>query len=244
MQTLERDLQQGIDSIETVLGQCMYFGLSFSRVGADFRGLMAPIFTSVILNTFNGTIFKVSRQFEEDMENFTLINKIAGTVLTTSKLDSHLPPETLLDYYPLAVYCNGILTALNDLRHCSPISMANDVTVVIQNSLESVAKQIFNFYRQEQQAFGSAERENFGKFCSCFAYDLLPYMQRCVHVLFPPAGLIAHLGINAMALQKEGLTYMELKKILQPLERLLPNKVEAITIQNQEIAEQKLIEVQ
>lgn len=222
----------------------MYFGLSFSRVGADFRGLMAPIFTSVILNTFNGAIFKVSRQFETDMESFTLINKIAAsTGYPTATLDSHLPPETLLDYYPLAVYCNGILTALNDLRHCSPISMANDVTVVIQKSLELVSRQILNFYRQEQQAFGSAERDNFGKFCSCFAYDLLPYMQHVVHVVFPPVVLIAHLGINAIALQKEGLTYLAQKQILQPLDRLLPNKVESIMMQNQDNSEQKLVEV-
>lgn len=216
-------MQQGIESIDTVLGQCMYFGLSFSRVGADFRGLMAPIFTKVILANFKGAIFKVARQFESDIESFTLINKIQSTkAVNAHKTDDLLPPETLLDFYPLAVFCNGLLLALNDLRHCSPIALANDVCVEIQISLENVARNILNFYRQEQQAFGSNERENFVKLCSCFAYDLVPYMQRCIHVLFPPATVIAHLGINAMTLQKEGLTYLQQKIILEPLDKLLP----------------------
>lgn len=212
----------------------MYFGLSFSRAGVDFRGLMAPIFTKVILANFQSSILKVTHQFEDNIESYTLINKIPTTSLNQNmsasalQSDSLAPPESLLDYQPLAIYCNGILATFNELRHCSPTALANDVTVCIQTSMETVARHILNFYRQEQQAFSAGERENLVKFCACFAYDLVPYMQKCIHVLYAPGVVTSYLGINVIALQKERITYLKQKRILEPIEHLLPDKVEAI----------------
>lgn len=214
----------------------MYFGLSFSRVGVDFRGLMAPIFTKIVLDTFSSSTLNVTRQFDIDMESFTLINKIASSVSSDTKSsDLLLPPDSLLDFYPLAVYCNGLLTGLNELRHCSPISLAHDITTVLQSSLEMVARTLLNFYRQEQQAFGHSERENFVRFCTCFSGDLVPYLQRCLHELFPPSVLMNHLGINAMTLQKEGLSYLQAKPILEPLVRLLPTAARPVEADKAEV---------
>lgn len=50
----------------------MYFGLSLSRVGADFRGLLAPIFVKALQQSIEVSIAKATRKFEQDMENFTL----------------------------------------------------------------------------------------------------------------------------------------------------------------------------
>lgn len=230
------DLQKGVSSIDTILGQCMYFGLSFSRVGADFRALMVPIFTRTILKNFTTAILKVTEQFECDMENYTFINKIAMPTYTATSSSSNkseteplAPPEILLNFQPLALYCNGILTALNDYQHCSPIACANDVTLLLQRSLEKVSMSISNFYRQEQQALGAKERDNFIKFCCAFAYDLIPFIQKCLHDVFPLNVLTTHLGINAMNLQREGLSYLQKKQIFDNLEHLLPDKIESVT---------------
>lgn len=47
-----------IARLDSVMAQCMYFGLSFGRVGADFRSLTAPIFEDAIWNFFIGNIEK------------------------------------------------------------------------------------------------------------------------------------------------------------------------------------------
>lgn len=237
--TLETDLNRGeVTSFEAILGQCMYFGLSFSRVGADFRTLLVPIFVKVIAKNFNARINKVTDQFELDMDNYTFINKISINVLSAiGKADPHSlsPPETLLNFQPLALYCNGVLSALNEFRNCAPITLVNEVTIRLEHSLKIVSNNISKFYRQEQQALGAKERDNFVKFCCAFAYDLTPYIQRCIHDVFPIALLTSHLSINAIALQKSGMSYLNKKKILEPLEYLLPDKVETIV---KEVSEQ------
>lgn len=242
LKTLEIDLNRGeLTSFENILGQCMYFGLSFSRVGADFRTLLVPIFVKIIAKNFNARISKVTDQFELDMDNYTFINKMSINVLSAigkSDPQSLSPPETLLNFQPLALYCNGVLSALNEFRNCAPITLVNEVTIRLEHSLKIVANSISKFYRQEQQALGAKERDNFVKFCCAFAYDLTPYIQRCIHDVFPIALLTSHLSINAIALQKSGMSYLNKKKILEPLEYLLPDKVETIV---KEVAEQNVI---
>ncbi|XP_044315724.1 conserved oligomeric Golgi complex subunit 8 [Drosophila rhopaloa] len=228
LETLERDLQLGVGSVETVLGQCMYFGLSFSRVGADFRALMAPIFVGVIRRRFESSVAQVNEQFERELERFTLINKVALHSHARKQVDpeqeSYAPPETLLDFYPLAALCNGYLSALNELRLCAPLALATDVTRCLQHSLQQAAQRVLAFYRQEQQAFAGSEREAFVRLCSCLAYDLVPYVQRCIHGVFPPQSLTVHLGISLLQLEQQQLTYLQQAHILEPLKHLLPIK--------------------
>lgn len=245
LQTLEIDLNLGINSLDTVLHQSMYFGLSMSRVGADFRGLMAPIFIKVISQNFDNSIGKVTRQFEVDIDGFTLINKFSSGLTRQKSLtndnDANSPPETLLDFQPLAAYCNGVLATFNELRLCAPIAIANCVTKTIQISLENVSRHIFAFYRQEQQAFTSTERDNFLKLCSCFAYELIPYLQNVIHIIFPTQTLAAHLGINMMSIQKENLTFLLTKNILEPLQHLLPDKSDSTMLLTSSFTEEKSV---
>ncbi|KAI8042512.1 conserved oligomeric Golgi complex subunit 8 [Drosophila gunungcola] len=228
LETLKKDLELGVGSVETVLGQCMYFGLSFSRVGADFRALMAPIFVGVIRRRFESSVEQVNEQFERELERFTLINKVAMHSHARKQVDpeqeTFAPPETLLDFYPLAALCNGYLGALNELRLCAPLALATDVTRCLQHSLQMAAQRVLAFYRQEQQAFAGSEREAFVRLCSCLAYDLVPYVQRCIHGVFPPQSLTVHLGISLLQLEQQQLTYLQQACILEPLRHLLPIK--------------------
>lgn len=57
------------------------------------------------------------------------------------------PPSVLLDFNPLAVYCNAILSAFNDLRLCAPISLVCDVTREVESSLSTICLQIAAYHR-------------------------------------------------------------------------------------------------
>ncbi|XP_060829188.1 conserved oligomeric Golgi complex subunit 8 [Bombus pascuorum] len=222
LMTLEQDLP-GVTSIDSILGQCTYFGLSFGRVGADFTGRMSDIFVRVIGEKFESSIRRTTKKFESDMESFTLINKIQKTTIKiTTTIKSENPPEQLVEFYPLAEYCNGLISAFNEIRLCPPVALSVFCTKILQESLHNVAKSILLFYKQEQQAFAASERENMLKFIECLSEQLVPYVQYCIHVIFPPNQSAIHLGISENLLQTEGITYLNRDVILEPLAPLLP----------------------
>lgn len=53
---------------------------------------------------------------------------------------------------------------------------------------------ILAFHRAEEAAFSRREQELFVQFCTAFLDDLLPYLNRCLQVLFPPAQIAQALG--------------------------------------------------
>ncbi|XP_033212455.1 conserved oligomeric Golgi complex subunit 8 [Belonocnema kinseyi] len=220
--TLEQDLP-GVTSVDSILGQCTYFALSFGRVGADFTGRMSEIFVKIIGEKMEANIRKTTKRFEKDMETFTLINKLQrADVKMENILQSENPPEQLLEFYPLAEYCNGLIATFNEFRLCAPVALSQNFTKLLQESLSSVAKAMLFFYKQEQQAFTAAERENMLKFVECLSEQLIPYVQFCIRALFPSNQISTHLEISPVQSQKEGVTFLNHKIILEPLSALLP----------------------
>lgn len=146
LEILERDLEQGVGGrLDSLLGQCMYFGLSFSRVGADFRGQLAPMFQRVAAETFRRAVQEAVDKFQEDMNLYTLIalpSVLGGTIppmAPSSQPGTLQPPMSLLDFQPLACFLNNVLVSFNDLRLCCPIGLAQDVTGCLEDALEKVS---------------------------------------------------------------------------------------------------------
>ncbi|XP_066591974.1 conserved oligomeric Golgi complex subunit 8 [Prorops nasuta] len=222
--TLEQDLLE-VTSIDSILGQCTYFALSFGRVGADFSGRMAEIFIRVIGDKLENNIRNTTRKFEKDMETFTLINKLQRTdIRMDAATKSENPPEQLVEFYPLAEYCNGLISVFNELRLCPPVSLSTFFVKHLQESLLNVAKAMLIFYKQEQQAFTTAERENMIRFAQCLSEHLIPYIQYCIYAIFPLNQIALHLGISESSLQQQATMNLDLKNILEPIALLLPIK--------------------
>ncbi|NXC27917.1 COG8 protein, partial [Campylorhamphus procurvoides] len=146
LQTLERDLDRGVGSrLDSLLGQCMYFGLSFSRVGADFRGQLAPLFQRVAADAFRKAVEEAVEKFREEMNSYTLISApavlggSAGVLVPSTQPETLQPPMVLLDFPPLACFLNGLVVAFNDLRLCCPIALAQDVTACLDSALSEVS---------------------------------------------------------------------------------------------------------
>lgn len=145
LETLQRDLQRGVGGrLDSLLGQCMYFGLSFSRVGADFRGQLAPMFQRVAADAFRGAVQEAADKFQEDMNMYTLIalpSVLGGALPPTApgvQPGTLQPPMVLLDFPPLACFLNSVLSAFNDLRLCCPLGLAHDVTLCLQDAAHMV----------------------------------------------------------------------------------------------------------
>ncbi|KAF0042679.1 hypothetical protein F2P81_004016 [Scophthalmus maximus] len=232
LETLERDLQRGVGGrLDSLLGQCMYFGLSFSRVGADFRGQLAPMFQRVAAETFSRAVQEAVDKFQEDMNMYTLISlpsMLGGTIPPVApgvQPGTLQPPMSLLDFQPLACFLNHILTAFNDLRLCCPVGLAQDVTRCLEDALKKLTRQILVFHRAEESAFSTRERELFVQFCCSYAEDLLPFLNRCLQLLFPPAQIALVLGVPPTQLHRyDSLGCIDIAAALQPLDFVLPQR--------------------
>ncbi|KAL4642108.1 conserved oligomeric Golgi complex subunit 8 isoform X1 [Arapaima gigas] len=238
LETLDRDLERGVGArLDSLLGQCMYFGLSFSRVGADFRGQLAPMFQQVAMETFRRAVDEAVEKFQEDMNHYTLIslptmlNSTIPPVPPTTQPGTLQPPMALLDFPPLACFLNNVLTAFNDLRLCCPIGLAQEVTKCLEDALLKVTKVILVFHRAEETAFSSRERELFVQFCCTFGEDMVPFLNRCLQVLFPPAQLALILGIPpTQVIKGSNLGCISVSTVLAPLDFVLPKREREVSI--------------
>ncbi|XP_033641331.1 conserved oligomeric Golgi complex subunit 8-like [Asterias rubens] len=233
LSSLETDLTRGVGGrLDSLLGQCMYFGLSFSRVGADFRGLLSPLFQEAALRGFTTALDEGTKRFAEAMHSYTLIAtpSLSSSTLVSGTMQgdkSLAPPTVLMDHAPLAMYTNAVLSAFNDLRLCAPVALAQDVATALNHSLERVVQTTLAYHRAEESTFNDKERDFFSTFCQMTASELLPYLNHCLQALFPMATIAQTLGVTVADLQKMGnIGTLDVSSLTEPLKPLLPPEPE------------------
>ncbi|CAH2096296.1 unnamed protein product [Euphydryas editha] len=224
-EVLNQDLwKEDESSFESLLNQCMYLCLSFGRVGADLRCVLTPLFRNNILMQFNNGVDKVDIQFENQMKSYK-VPSIKNVTRPANENMASGPPENLLDYYPLAEYCNGLLTVLNSLRLTAPLNIVKSVYRDFRKSFDKAAQILLAFYHREQQAFTEIEKQNFVSLCICFTEDLVPYIAKCLAQSFPSTQIAELLGITLTVLQESKILYLDQAEICKPL-----NSITGLTI--------------
>lgn len=221
METLAQILNEGLPredeaSFESLLNQCMYLCLSFGRVGADMRCVLTPLFRNNILTQFHNGLDKVDHQFEHQMRSYK-VPSIKNVPRPINDSISTSPPENLLDYYPLAEYCNGMLTVLNCMRVTAPLNMVKEVYNAFRESFSKAGQVLLAFYYREQQSFTDIERQNFVSLCVCFSEDLVPYITKCLSQSFPSTQIAELLGVTLSVLQESNILNIDQRKICEPL---------------------------
>ncbi|KAL1132054.1 hypothetical protein AAG570_010012, partial [Ranatra chinensis] len=203
MESVSADLKVGVGGggqLASLLGQSMYFGGSLSRVGCDLRGALAPLFVFAVMTPLSQALETAVTTFANNMETFTLVSCMSSG--SNANLQNQVPyilsgpPVCLLEFYPLACCCNDLSNALNELRLCAPLAVAQPFTALLNQALYSMANNIHIFYIREQQAMTKEERDSLGKLCICFADHFVVYIQRCIHEIYVPSDIAAFLGVT------------------------------------------------
>ena len=168
LKTLEADLERVGDTgtLESVLGQAMYFGQSFGRVGADFRLSLVSVLGKASLNICMKQMNGLERLFSAGVESLTLKADLSNRPSTTDALaDPFRPLGILLDFMPLAELCNGILTGLNFVRLAAPLFLGLEVTEKVQEILESAAGTLSDREKRFNKSSTETEVRTFKKAC-------------------------------------------------------------------------------
>lgn len=239
----------------------MYFGLAFSRVGLDFRVLLVPIFEDAILEQFKTSINMANSKFEDSLVKLNWSDLNVESIKSISKLNAEIqatltsgnynnsiinPPIQLLEFQPLAIYLNFVLQSFNELRLCAPISLFKKFSNQIKSSIRNLGSFIFDYYKKEKLTFDKNENDLFINFFLFeFVYTLIPFLEKCIFILFPIEQLQKLYGVSQNDIEKlKHSLKLDSNEILEAIKDLIPpppniEDIKPIDI-NLEFANQKL----
>ncbi|KAJ8672446.1 hypothetical protein QAD02_003705 [Eretmocerus hayati] len=224
LSVLERDLLL-VTSMDSILGQCTYFGLSLGRVGVDFTGRMSNIFLKTIRSKFKKSILEVTMKCEKDLQSSLLVSQSLETGVKIQQIiNLENPPERLVECYPLAEYCNGIISIFNDLRSNAPLALAQCLTSSLQNSLFIIANAIASIHQERYENSATQNGNDLVAVTECLCEFLIPHIQLCICALYPPQLMATYLGVPVGQLQKDEIVYLNQNYITKPVEVLMIRK--------------------
>ncbi|CAI5996345.1 unnamed protein product [Closterium sp. NIES-65] len=172
-----------------------YCGMSLGRVGLDLRGLLPPLFESCVLRMFQRNISFAVDSFHHVLETHRWVplpsmGSAARMGLGGESLDDVAPPYSLMEHPPLAAFVNGILAALNELRHCAPTSLKQQLAGEVERALAVVAGSLGRY--SHTHIVKDSEAALFISTCKAFVEVVCPYVAVCFSRCYgSPATLVS-----------------------------------------------------
>ncbi len=205
---LRRHLPEVADggALASVLDHAMHCGASLGRAGLDFRPVLAPPFEAAALALLRRGVGAADAALRALLEAHrwggagAVRARPAAADAPAEAADA--PPAALLDHPPLAVYANGLLAALNELRHCAPLAIAGASAAALQASLVGAAGALVR--ASAARALGEAEAPAFGAARAALAGTLCPHVAACFGRVFAGGEALLDPGAVAAALEEGG----------------------------------------
>lgn len=199
-------------NLAAVLEHSMYCCSSLSRVGLDFSALLQPLFQLCTLHLFSTKLAVAVDAFHQRLDSHKwvamptpMFHKAkqgeaaaaaggqggeAGAAAGSDKPGQQkqpqqqlTPPYELMEHVPLAVFTNGVLSALNELRHCALLPLQRPAGSLLQGALEQVASSMVHYRHTRSLADG--EVPLFLAAARALSDVVVTYVAGCFGAIFP-----------------------------------------------------------
>ena len=167
-----------------VMEQCAYCGASLGRVGLDFRPLLGPLFGAsaqrVVVTSLNNALDTFDRSLAH--HRWTAPQPQPAAAGGARDGDGG-PPASLLAHPPVAVLLNGLLAALNELRHVPMPALRQPLAGALHEALHRAAGALVRCHRGLDP--GDAAAVACRGMAAALADTAAPYAASCFGRIFP-----------------------------------------------------------
>lgn len=206
------NIEEGTN-LAAVLEHCMYCCSSLSRVGLDFSCLLQQLFQLCILHLFSNKLAVAVDAFHQRLDSHKWVamptpmfhkqqaaakQDAAAAAAAGQGEDAGVPrpdgadqqqqqqltpPYELMEHVPLAVFTNGVLSALNELRHCALLPLQRPAGSLLQGALEQVASSIVHY--RHTRSLADSELSLFMSAARALSDTVVAYVAACFGSIFP-----------------------------------------------------------
>jgi hypothetical protein len=165
----------------------MYCAMGLGFVGLDFRGLLPPIFENAVLNLFSKNTSTAVENFQVVLDSHRWVPMpsvgFVGNGIVDETSDDVTPPSVLMEHPPLAVFVNGVLAAMNELRPCAPLSLKHVLAQEVVKGLQAVSDSLVRY--NAMRMLRGNESSLFLSLCHAFVEVVFPYCAACFGRCYP-----------------------------------------------------------
>ncbi|KAI9263376.1 Dor1-like family-domain-containing protein [Phascolomyces articulosus] len=179
-------------SLASLLTQIQYCGMSLGRIGLDFRHLFVRAFEDTIRPLILQWIDKATEEFISTITTdkqpsawMSASSRVTSTSENSHQNDDYSrhhpnqPPMLLVNYPPLAIYTNAILSAFNALRLLPAVSLLRPIQSHLDSCFLEIGSALKHYADDHQNEQGSAGGV-IQSFVMAYVRCCVPFLKGCL----------------------------------------------------------------